>query len=146
MSDNDATAAYEIETDGRTVWLNAPTCVARFCPISAEIFAGATTEVRAVRGTDALTQRATWLWFSARVSELFGVSLGNKHAPEWMRSGGVIGGRGASNINVWDVCACEHYRAEHTGFSGHCEVIVIHGGRERDRVCRAFRFMRRRRI
>jgi hypothetical protein len=49
------------------------------------------------------------------------------------------------NPSPWDVCACEHYRAEHTGPTGHCEVIIVHAGRERDCVCREFRFMRRRR-
>jgi hypothetical protein len=29
------------------------------------------------------------------------------------------------------------------GPEGHCEAIIIHGGRERDCVCRAFRFKSR---
>jgi hypothetical protein len=45
----------------------------------------------------------------------------------------------------WNVCVCDHYRAEHSGVAGHCETIIIHGGRERDCVCRGFRFQRRRR-
>lgn len=85
---------YTIETDGRTMWVNAPNCVARFCPISAEIY-GDPSETRAVRGTDKVTQRETWLWFAAQVAERYGINLGNKHAPEWMRTGAKVSVRGA---------------------------------------------------
>ena len=52
----------------------------------------------------------------------------------------------AQNPDAWDVCACEHYRAEHDQVAGRCECVVIAAGRERNCVCRAFRFMRRRRL
>lgn len=46
--------------------------------------------------------------------------------------------------SVWDICMCDHYRAEHDRETGQCECIVIAGGHERNCVCRSFRFKRRR--
>lgn len=50
----------------------------------------------------------------------------------------------AMTPDAWDICMCDHYRAEHDGGSGECECVVIAGGHERNCVCRAFRFKRRR--
>lgn len=53
--------------------------------------------------------------------------------------------RDAANPDAWDVCVCDHYRAEHDPTSGQCETVVIAAGRERNCVCRGFRFQRKRR-
>lgn len=56
-----------------------------------------------------------------------------------------IPGARDEDLDQWAVCACDHYRAEHPGV-GHCEVIIImRDGSEKDCVCRAFRFARKRR-
>jgi hypothetical protein len=34
----DPVTGAQIETDGRKVWVNNPICLARFCPVSAEVF------------------------------------------------------------------------------------------------------------
>jgi hypothetical protein len=47
------------------------------------------------------------------------------------------------HVDPWETCHCDHLRVSHRGPEGHCEAIIIHGGRERDCVCRAFRFKSR---
>lgn len=69
---------YEVASDGNKVWVNsAQGCVARWCPVSHEIFSINENYDHNMRPT-----WAHWLEFTKRVKSTLGVEVGPQHLPE----------------------------------------------------------------
>lgn len=84
----------EVSSDGRTVWVNAPLMVARFCPVSREFgpALGATEGVAmltafefgawdTVKHVDAEPTAADWEAFKAEVQRRYGLVVSDEHKP-----------------------------------------------------------------
>lgn len=79
---------HEVFTDGKTVWVNGPNCLGRFCRYSAEVVVynseTAQDEVLRVTGPGERTSAAEWDWFVEAVSEHHGIMI-ELSAPEYAR-------------------------------------------------------------
>lgn len=76
----------QIEFDGRTVWVNGPHCLARFCPISYEVADSTDFDTSyTVRRTDYVDAKKDWaeMWgeFKDLVRERFGVEIKEEAKP-----------------------------------------------------------------
>ena len=81
----------EIISDGRTVWVNRPLCLARFGPICREFFVGGllrgdgeSPPVVVQHAVDGPTL-ADWEAFVESVKTLFGIDVSDKHKPGALR-------------------------------------------------------------
>jgi hypothetical protein len=75
----------EVESDGRTVWVNAPICIGRFCKSSGEIFC---IPKDRQAGSDAFfefQEKASWSWWTRRMFTAHGLTIPDKFKPEWAR-------------------------------------------------------------
>lgn len=79
---------YQVQSDGRTVWVNAPGdfCVGRFSAAGYEIeridAAGKTLE-RATHGGP--VNQADWRYFVRQIQLIHSVSVGVEHLPRFLR-------------------------------------------------------------
>ena len=68
---------YEITTDDRTVWINGPNCLARFCPVSGEIFPSE-------GGSRPLIMTGPyWRVWVAAVKEHLDIEVPDTYKPNW---------------------------------------------------------------
>jgi len=73
----------EVRSDGRTVWVNgAEGCVARFCPVSHEVWVNGTVYVRNHPGHK--PDFSHWKSFKQRVFDNYGVAVDNRHIPAYL--------------------------------------------------------------
>jgi hypothetical protein len=72
----------EITTDGRTVWINRPILIGRFCPISGEVVVGRDVETRV--HPDKKPGQADWEWFKARMLEEHRVDVEDSFRPGYV--------------------------------------------------------------
>ena len=70
---------YEVSTDGRTVWVNAPICIGRFCPSSGEVMHNSRTVYYIIP--------ANWDRWVARMQEVHGVYIDDSSIPGWCDGG-----------------------------------------------------------
>lgn len=73
----------EVASDGRTVWVNNPLCVARFCPISRE-FQPTVDQLWCIQHEDKKPTAEDWDHFVEHVKSLFGVTIDQKHRPSYI--------------------------------------------------------------
>lgn len=79
----------EIEGDGRTVWLNAPECLARFGLAGIDIHRGLAKqeeEGECLYCTHEITTPADWKTFVEKVKEFYGVLIPEKFRPLRLRT------------------------------------------------------------
>lgn len=79
----------EIRSNGRTVWVNRPFCLARFGPICREFFVGGLLNgespyVVVKHAVDGPTL-ADWRAFVVSTMNLFGIDVSDKHKPGALR-------------------------------------------------------------
>lgn len=67
---------YEVTTDGRTVWVNGPLCIGRFCPVSAEVLR--------VDGTMLYKSPPAWTWWLQMMRWEHGVMVPDDFKPKWL--------------------------------------------------------------
>jgi hypothetical protein len=77
-----AAPKYEVLTDGKTVWVNNPTCVARFCKVSYEYADSFGFNTVAFVGTHRLAY--DWAHFVILVKERFGIQIEDKYRPAYV--------------------------------------------------------------
>jgi len=73
----------EVSSNGHTVWVNAPLCVARFCPVSRE-FQPTMEQFWCVEHPDMTPSMQDWQDFVSRVQSLFGVAVAEHHRPIYL--------------------------------------------------------------
>lgn len=79
----DQLEGIEVKSDGRTVWVNGSKgCVARFCPVSHEIWVNGTEYVRNHPGNK--PDFSHWKSFRQRVFDNYSIVVGNKHIPLYL--------------------------------------------------------------
>ncbi len=77
----------QVESDGRTVWVNAPECIARFCPISGEVFqqhgdfADRQETLYMKRASD---PKIDWKDWVGMVKKHHGVTVGEEYRPRFV--------------------------------------------------------------
>jgi hypothetical protein len=67
----------QIDTDGRTVWVNRPDCIARFCPVSGEVYS-------CYEDGYVLTAPIWGDWKEA-VFEKYQIEVADKFQPKWSK-------------------------------------------------------------
>ncbi len=78
-----ASSEYEITTDGRTVWVNGPTCLGRMCPVSAEVFdAQSHPLVQIVTGKKTPSTKA-WCWWVETMLAEHDIAIPDTYKPTW---------------------------------------------------------------
>jgi len=81
---NEKQGEYEISSDGKTVWINGPLCVGRFCRFGIDVLDGIrikmTTPARPVGGA----KLVDWQVFQTLMLDHYGVEVSNRHAPEFL--------------------------------------------------------------
>ncbi len=78
---------YEIESDGKTVWVNAPNCIGRFCKVSAEVFAIPKDKHEHPEGyIEFCATEHKWAWWVRRMLTAHGVVIEDKYKPEWLKA------------------------------------------------------------
>jgi hypothetical protein len=80
-----AAPKYEVLTDGKTVWVNNPTCVARFCKASYE-YAGTCGGYHTVAFVGTHRLAYDWAHFVILVKERFGIQIEDKYRPAYVPS------------------------------------------------------------
>ena len=79
----------KVTTDGRTVWVNDPFCVASFCPEVAEI------RDPALNGAPSFFSEepsySTWQVFVQKVKEIHNIDIKDCHIPSWLEGPSVEG-------------------------------------------------------
>ena len=73
----------EVTSDGRTVWINGPLLLARFCPVSRE-FCPAEDQMWTTAHPDYKPTAADWDDFVERVKSLFGIEIPARHRPLYL--------------------------------------------------------------
>jgi len=73
---------YEIHTDGRTVWVNNPTCVARFCRLSYEFVNFDKLECVGFVAKGSTIE--DWRTFVLAVFTRFGIAIPDKFMPSYV--------------------------------------------------------------
>ena len=68
----------DVTSDGRTVWVNAPVCVARFCPISREFFP-TVEQSWTIQHDDMKPTSDDWKHFVEYVQSLFAITIADHH-------------------------------------------------------------------
>ena len=63
-----------IETDGRTIWINGPTCLARLCPMSGEVM---------VHGRLDTVVKESFADWCTRVRDVLGIYVPKEVRPNW---------------------------------------------------------------
>jgi hypothetical protein len=75
---------FEVASNGRTVWVNNPACVARFCPVSRE-FQPTAEQLWCINHDDAKPTMNDWQHFVDHVKSAFGVAIDAKHLPTYLK-------------------------------------------------------------
>ncbi len=78
---------FEVMSDGRTVWVNRIALVARFCPVSHEIFNDIGTEgfLYVKRHPDDAPTIQHWLAFVDLVKQRYHVTIEDEHLPLYIK-------------------------------------------------------------
>lgn len=78
---------FEVLSDGRTVWVNAPNCIARMSRQLAEV-AGSDdpTDVYREWVDDGALPQLAWLTFKARIKLVYGLEIDDRHRPDGLLS------------------------------------------------------------
>jgi hypothetical protein len=80
----DVSPPLQIDTDGRTVWVNAPLCVARFCFHSGEVVKqNPCCAVGGRHSSSEFIHPANWEKWKAKVKEFHDIDVPDKYKPEW---------------------------------------------------------------
>lgn len=72
----------EVVSDGRSVWVNSHRCLARFCPISFELFLDDPRKDVVVRATE--DRLADWENFKTMVFKKYQVVVADRHRPTYI--------------------------------------------------------------
>lgn len=81
-----ARSDFEIATDGRTVWVNAPNCVGRFCKFSAEVVDPDSlhpSNLLTASGESGRTGITEWRWFVDEIARLHGIAVPEDKRPSF---------------------------------------------------------------
>lgn len=74
--------SYQIETDGRTVWVNAPLCIGRFCKLGGEVV----KNKRCCMSSLTKQTEPNWQQWTKAMREVHGIDVPDKYRPEWCKS------------------------------------------------------------
>lgn len=76
-------ADIEVESDGRTVWVNAPCCLGRFCKVSAEVFAIPKDRHHCRDGYIECGALPSWSWWKRRMLTAHDLEIPEEFRPEY---------------------------------------------------------------
>jgi len=80
--------ASEIQTDGKTVWVNTGICLGRFSRFGIDVHKAAKEQMKG--GSQCLDcyNEPDWERFKASMLRFHGVSIGDEYRPEWVSEQG----------------------------------------------------------